>query len=384
MRIHRLSVLLVVVAASGRVFAQGASGLEVRSTRPGASVTLERSLAEGKALVSVLDAKQDPMLGLTDKDFSVARANAAGKVTAVQPIAQNVEVPRHVVMVLDNSYSMVERKAIEQLLTGVGAVLKTLRPIDDTRLVVFRKQPVTMAGRKLHVETFQSNKTSELEAFVNAAYKKDHITEETVLYEAMFAGLDLIKGMPAGDPRFLLVFSDGEDLNSAFKGDVVSQAAQGIPNLHVFAIDYMPDPKLNTFLAGFASQNHGQARKAGSGADLLGLFQQFASRLAPYYVVSYEFAQAAAPAPKPAEPTAAAAQPAKAPAVAPAEPPKAEPTVVVNVEPAATQPPAAQPAAPAPAPEAKSNMWLWVLIVIVLILILFFALRRKDDDEKKK
>ena len=271
MLIKRLSILLVALAASATVFAAEAPpGLQIKTTRPGASVTLERSLADGKALVSVTDAKQEPVSGLTDKDFTVSRPDAAGKVTSVQPIAKSVEVPRHVVLVLDNSYSMEERKAIPKLLEGVGAVLKTIRSIDDVRIVVFNdKATVKMGGRDLHVEAFQSNKPSELEAFVAKAYKKDRITDKTVLYEAMVAGLELIRGMPADDPRFLIVFSDGEDINSAFKGDVVNTAAQGVPNLRVFAIDYMQGPAIDEFLGSFASRNRGQARKAGTGADLL-------------------------------------------------------------------------------------------------------------------
>ena len=297
MLIKRLSILLVALAASATTFAAEAPpGLQIKTTRPGASVTFERSLADGKALVSVSDAKQEPVFGLTDKDFTVTRPDAAGKVTSVQPIAKSVEVPRHVVLVLDNSYSMEERKAIAKLLEGVGAVLKTIRPIDDVRVVVFRdKETVKVGGHDLHVEVFQSNKPSELEAFVAKAYKKDRITDKTVLYEAMVAGLELIRGMPADDPRFLIVFSDGEDINSAFKGDVVSQTAQGIPNLRVFAIDYMQGPAIDEFLASFASRNRGQARKAGTGADLLTVFQRFASTMENFYVVSYAFAPVAAP-----------------------------------------------------------------------------------------
>ena len=153
------------------------------------------------------------------------------------------------------------------------------------------------------MQTFQSSKAAELEAFVAKAYGKGGTTETTVLYEAMVAGLELIRGMPPNDPRFLIVFTDGEDINSAFKSDVVTQAAQGLSNLRVFVIDFMPEAKIDPFLAGFAAQNHGQSRKAGTGADLLTLFKQFASRLDQYYVVSYEFPPpAVAQAAKPAEP----------------------------------------------------------------------------------
>jgi len=280
------------------------------------------------------------------------------------------------VLVLDNSDSMVARKAVPKLLEGVGAVLKAIRPVDDARIVVFAAKTVKVGSRDLHVETFQSNKQSELEAFVSKAYQKGKTTETTVLYEAMVAGLELIKGTPVDDPRFLIVFTDGEDINSAFKSDVVSLVAQGVPNLRVFVIDYMPEPKIDAFLAGFAAQNHGQARKAGTGADLLTLFKQFASRLDQYYIVGYAFAPVAGPTAKPTEPPAPAPAAAKAPA--PAAPAAAAPApeTPTAVAPAPATPTAAPPAAP----EAKGgiNWWLWLLLLIVLILIIYFVSRKSD------
>jgi len=305
MRMKRLSILLVAAAVSGATFAgEPPPGLQIRTTRPDANVTFEQSLADGKALVSVLDAKKEPVLGLTGKDFAVTRAGAAATVISVEPISKTVEVPRHVVMVLDNSYSMVERNLVKKELGEFGAVLKTIRPIDDVRLVLFNeKKTVKMGGRNLRVEVFQSKKPPELEAIAAKACTKRSSTDTTVLYEAILAGIELVRETPAGDPRFLMIFSDGEELNSAFKGDVVRQAAQGIPNLSVLALDYMPGPKIDGFLESFASQNHGQAWKAGKVADLTAFFQKSASRTEHHYAVSYEFAPPAPPPPPPPPPS---------------------------------------------------------------------------------
>ena len=304
MLIKRLFILLVAVAASGRAFAQEAPGLQIRTTRPDANVTFEKSLADGKALVSVLDAKKEPVLGLTVKDFAVARADAAAKVISVEPTSQSVEVPRHVALVVDNSYSLEERKVIKKELEEVGAVLKTLRPIDDVQMVVMRDgKTVKMGNRALHVEVFKSTKPSELGEFAAKACSKKSVTNNTYLNEALLAGVELLRGTPADGPRFLWVFSDGEELNSAFKSDVVSQAAQGVENLSVLAIDCMPGPKIDPFLEKFASQNHGQATKAGKGADLLARFQQAGSRSEHHYVVGYEFAPPPSPPPPPPPPS---------------------------------------------------------------------------------
>ena len=309
MLIKRVSILLVALMACGAAFA---AEPQIRTTRPDATVTVDRSLGEGKALVSVTDSRKAPVLSLTARDFTVTREGETGKILSVESVDKTVEVPRHAVLVLDNSYSIEERKLIRPQLAEAGAVIKTIRPIDDARMVILRDgKTVKMGGRDVHVEVFKSNKASELQEFANKAYLKKNVTDNTYLYEEMFAGLDLLKAMPAGEPRCLWVFSDGEDLNSAFKGDVVSQAAQGIENLCVFAIDSMPGPTVDAFLAKFATETHGQARKAGKGADLLAAFQQAGSRTTHQYAVSYEFpaparvaeAAPAAPAPPPSEKT---------------------------------------------------------------------------------
>ncbi len=306
MLIRRLSILLVAAAVSGGAFAAEPPDLQIKTTQPGATVTFEKSLADGKALVAVTDAKKEPVLGLALGDFEVSKTAATAKVVSVEPLSKTVEVPRHVVMVLDNSNSMVERDAVKKVLEGFGAVLKTIRPIDDVRLVVLRdEKTVKLGGRTLHVEVFQSNKPAELEAFANAAYGKKATTANTFLCEAMFAGLETIRAMPVDEPRFLMVFSDGEELNSAFKGDVVLKTAKEVPNLRVYAIDYMPGPKLDELLGNLAGQNQGQAWKAAKAAELPPLFQKFASKLEQHYVVSWEFP----PPPVPAPPTKVAAPP---------------------------------------------------------------------------
>jgi len=99
-----------------------------------------------------------------------------------------------------------------------------------------------------------------------------------------------------------------------------AQAAQGIDNLCVFVIDSMPGATIDPFLAKFAEQYKGQARKAGKGSDLLAAFQKMGTRTTYQYAVNYEFPQreaASAPAPAPA-----------APAPAPAPAPSREKTIL--------------------------------------------------------
>ena len=109
---------------------------------------------------SVSDAAKNPVFGLTSSDFVVTTKGKTAKITSVQPIEQTLEVPRNIVLVLDNSYSMIERYAVKPLLAGVDELLKIVRPIDHVQIVVFtEEEKINMGGRSLHVRIFKSNRT---------------------------------------------------------------------------------------------------------------------------------------------------------------------------------------------------------------------------------
>jgi outer membrane protein OmpA-like peptidoglycan-associated protein len=293
---YAVLVAVMVGALTMTAIAAEESNVQILVAKPGATVTIDRVLESGKVLVSVVDAEKNPMLGLHTEDFAVTQSGLAAKIFSVQPISETQEVPRHIVLVLDNSSSMDQRNAVDPLLAGVNELLKTIRPIDDVQMVVFNmKQKATMGGRKLRVETFKSNKPAALQGFATKAYHEG-MTGRTVLYEAMLAGLGLIGKMPATEPRFMVVFSDGEDLNSAYKRDDVFKTAQGVGSFSAYAIDFMPGSGKDSFLSKFTSENHGQIWKAAAAANLVPIFQSVASTMQYYYVVSYALPPTVAPA----------------------------------------------------------------------------------------
>jgi outer membrane protein OmpA-like peptidoglycan-associated protein len=290
MSIKQMFLILAALLVSGVAFAAGESDLRIRVARPGATVTLDRIISDGRVLVDVTDVGEKPLLGLQVNDFSVTQSGRMAKVISVQPISESMDVPRHIVLVLDNSFSMYERKAIKALLAGVGELLKTVRPIDDVQMVVFDNQKtINKGGRDLHVQIFRSNQPAELQAFAVKAYSTEGLTAGTVLYEGMLAGLDLIDKAPATEPRFMVVFSDGEDLNSTFKNDDVFKVARSLERFKAYAIDYMPIEKTDKFLTKFSTDNHGQIWKAKSETNLVPIFQSVASKMLHYYIVNYQF-----------------------------------------------------------------------------------------------
>jgi len=289
-RTRWLFILLIGLLLVSQAFAAGGSELQVRAGKPGAIVTLERQINDGMVQLSVSDAANRPIIGMTKDDFVVTASGRTARIISAQSIANSLDVPRNIVMVLDNSDSMSHRSAVKPLLAGVDELLKIVRPIDQVQIVVFSssKETITMGGRDLHVRTFKSNKPSELRNFVHEIYR-DGMTSTTVLNEGMLAGLELIRAMPANEPSFLVVFSDGEDINSAYKESEVTRVAEGVGRFNAYAIDYMPVAATDEFLMTFTKKNHGQIWKAKSEANLVPIFQSVASKMQFFYVVTYLF-----------------------------------------------------------------------------------------------
>ncbi len=290
MLFRRICLLLSALLGCGTAFAAGGAGLDVQVTKPGAKVSIEQVIKDGKVLVSVVDSAKNPLLGLGAGDFTVSQAAMKGTVLSAQAFAENQEVPRHIVLVLDNSFSMEQRNAVKPLLAGVDELLKTVRPIDDVKIVVFdNKKALKSGGRDVHVKTFGSNQQAELRDFVANAYQSKELTSGTYLNDALMVGLDLLKIMPTTEPRFMVVFSDGEDLNSTFKKEDVLKSAKATKRFNVYGIDYMEGSKPDTILSKYVKSSGGQIWKATSGANIVPIFQSVASRLQHYYVINYQF-----------------------------------------------------------------------------------------------
>src|SRR5512145_1721231 len=170
------SLVLIALWCTQALSATGPE-LQIKSIKPGAVVTVDRLLAEGKVMISVADAQKKPILGLGKADFTVTQGGRTATIVSVQPFDQDIAIPRHIVLVLDNSFSMQERNAVNPLLAGVDELLKIVRPIDQVSLVVFDDdKTMKMGGRDLHVRVFQSSDRAALKTFVTQAYSGKSLT----------------------------------------------------------------------------------------------------------------------------------------------------------------------------------------------------------------
>ncbi len=280
--------LLLIVVLNGIHFSNcyAEEGLQVLTPKQKAKITFQ-AIAADKLLVSVLDHENNPIRGLQSEDFAVHADMKKTKIVSAEPLETSKEVPLNIVLVVDNSFSMKQRQAVKPLLSALEEFFKTVRPIDNIYAVVFSKEQ-TMEVREfsLHTKTIRSSEASELRDFFKEAFNGG-VSSRTYLYEAMVAGLDIIRKMPEKDQKFMVVFSDGADMNSSINSSVVEYMGMGIPNFEAYCVDYHEKLHLNSFLKSFAAAHSGRIWKAKSAKELLPIFQAFTSTLLYRYVVTY-------------------------------------------------------------------------------------------------
>jgi outer membrane protein OmpA-like peptidoglycan-associated protein/Mg-chelatase subunit ChlD len=283
----------ITLLIAGMMLLYGVSCLAaepIEVTLPGHEAKLNHQVInETSLLVSVKDAQNNPIKGLNPEDFIVKSGNREARIKSVESLESSEFVPLNIVLVVDNSYSMKQRKAIKPLLAALEEFFDSLRPIDNVTVVTFSKKPgMQVKAYNLHAKSHRSKFLPELKAFLNDAFDEG-LTSKTYLYEAMVAGLSVIREMPKEDNKFLVVFSDGEDLNSDFESYVVESEAHGIENFEAYVVDYMPGKKMDKFLKSFVETHQGKIWKAQSASELLPIFQSFSTTLLYRYVVNYKF-----------------------------------------------------------------------------------------------
>jgi outer membrane protein OmpA-like peptidoglycan-associated protein len=278
--------------------ARAADDIHIVTPALSSQITAEPGDNPQQVVVSVLDPSGEPIQGLGPQDFSMGRGIRKARVVSVQPLQASKAVPVNLVLVIDNSFSMRERQAIQPLLAALEELLKDVRPIDNIHAVVFSDGQVkAVGGRALNVRTFRSTSAPQWRSFFNEAFDRG-MTHKTYLYEAILAGLDIVKQMPANEQKLMMVFSDGEDLNSKVGRGEVASAAFGINKYQAFCTDYMPGEKTDAFLANFARDHGGRIWKARAASEILPIFQDFKSTILFKYVLTYELLNPVALEPK--------------------------------------------------------------------------------------
>ncbi|HIJ91291.1 MAG: OmpA family protein [Desulfobulbaceae bacterium] len=288
--VYVLCLLLAVFTWVDRSLAL--DDLEVQTLRQPAKLSFQ-PIEEGKVQVSVLDKDGEAILGLKKEDFSIKRGMKTAKILSVEDIQEQRNIGLNIVLVVDNSYSMEQRKAVEPLLAAMDSFLALVRPIDNIHVVTF-VDPGSGSGEqdakqsRISTRTFQSNEVSAVSQFLRGSFFPA-TTDGTYLYDGMQKGLEIIGRMPAESQKFMIIFSDGEDINSKVKSEEVALSAKCVTNFAAYAVDYMDKPGLDRFLTSFAQGHGGMIRKATSANDFLPILKKFSTTIFHRYLVTYRF-----------------------------------------------------------------------------------------------
>ena len=256
---------------------------------PNRSAKISYQILENDMLVvSVTDEQGDPITGLGVADFIVQRGEDTATLLSVETLETSAEVGLNLFLVLDNSDSMKLRKAVDPLLAALEEFLHIIRPIDTVQVVMFDPKGSYQAqNRLLHIKVKKSSDVSELRRFLQEGY--DTLSIRTYLYEGILGAIDLAAELPDSANKFMVVFSDGEDINSEYGTDVIKAEAEKVANLKFYAIDFMPTKDPDPFLKALSEKHGGSLWKATSSDQLVAIFKTFGTALRHQYVVSYRF-----------------------------------------------------------------------------------------------
>jgi hypothetical protein len=133
-----------------------------------------KELENNKLLISAYDRDGIPVLNLTKDDFTLSRDGKMARILSLESLATSQEVSLNIIMVVDNSYSMKMRNAIQPVLAAMENIFKILRPIDNVTVIVFQdRNTVSFGDRKLHVNWKQSSDVDELRFFLKNSFDED-------------------------------------------------------------------------------------------------------------------------------------------------------------------------------------------------------------------
>ncbi|NIV99012.1 hypothetical protein GWN26_07600, partial [Candidatus Saccharibacteria bacterium] len=68
--------------------------------------------------------------GLKPEDFVIKSGKKEAQILSIEALETSESVPLNIVLVVDNSYSMKDRRAVKPLLAALGEFFNSLRPID--------------------------------------------------------------------------------------------------------------------------------------------------------------------------------------------------------------------------------------------------------------
>ena len=133
---QKKGAILTICFLAGLLIAGGSSAKDLQVLIPEQSAQVSfQSLDDNRLLVSVTDPEGNPIRDLKPSDFLVGSGIRKAEILKAEPFETNEEVPLNIVLVVDNSFSMLDRQAVKPLLAALDTFFDTVRPIDNVQAV---------------------------------------------------------------------------------------------------------------------------------------------------------------------------------------------------------------------------------------------------------
>ncbi|MBX3084035.1 MAG: VWA domain-containing protein [Anaerolineae bacterium] len=222
-------------------------------------------------LVTVTDAQNVPVSGLTKDDFSAQLNTEATEVVSVEEIVSS-DAPVSVVLVLDSSESMLSTP-LDNTKAAANILLDNLRAGDEVALIDF---DTTVRV----VQDF----TTDLNA-VRQALGQLRANGKTALYDATYAGVE--QALKSNTPRrFVVLLTDGNEYGGLSKNSAAAGIDLAVANNVQFFVVGLGYDLSEIYLKELGTNTRGQTYLLPTSDKLSSIFDFVANYLRSQYIVT--------------------------------------------------------------------------------------------------
>jgi VWFA-related protein len=224
--------------------------------------------------VNVFDGHSDAVPNLPEQVFQVAEDNLPQRIT----FFSNLDVPVAVGLIVDNSGSMIARRAM--VLAGAKAFAESSHPEDEVFTVVFNEN--VRHGLPAAVPFTQS--PSQIEVAVS----KFPPGGKTALHDAVIEGIEHLQEA-SHQKRVLVVLSDGDDNASMNSEQAMLERAARSDTL-IYAIstaELVADDGNSGLLKKLAQRSGGVSYTPKSEREVIAAFREIAANIRRGYSIGY-------------------------------------------------------------------------------------------------
>ena len=241
----------------------------------------------------IVDDSDHAVKGISKELINLKKYGKEAKVLACTPLTRSEEVSQKIVMVLDNSSSMLH--ALNELHQSLQVFLKNLGGASEVAVVLFDENSerlkinnISADGKllKLRVNDF-TNDHEKLLKTCKIQIAKGRLTYSTYLNDAVYYAMKLQAQQPDGFQKSIIVLSDGVDRGSEFTIDVSLEEIAG-SDVKIYGIDFSDKSFRHHSLEKIVNASDGLLFKAENPEQLVNAFEDISTRLTTVYLVKYK------------------------------------------------------------------------------------------------